>query len=181
MHAGNLHGVMDHAAQSRSKCLLVVWHSRTGTAEALARAAAEGARAAAEQVRVELVRAEAADPALLLAADGYVFACPENLASMSGAMKEMVDRCYYPLLDRVAGRPWALIVAAGTDGEGAVRQWQRIATGWRLRAVAEPVIVRTGADTPAAIAAPKSVPDARLLEARELGMAMASGLALGVF
>jgi multimeric flavodoxin WrbA len=172
---------MGTATESPSKRLLVVWHSRTGTSEALARAAAEGAQAAAEPVNVELVRAEEADPARLLAADGYIFACPENLATMSGAMKEMVDRCYYPLLDHIAGRPWALIVAAGTDGEGVVRQWQRIAGGWRLRAVAEPMIVRTGADTPVAILAPKAVPAAGLLEARELGMAMAGGMALGVF
>lgn len=164
-----------------TKTLAIIWHSRTGTAEALARAAAEGARAADEPVTVELLRAEEAEAAMLLSADAYLFACPENLASMSGAMKEMVDRCYYPLLDRINGRPWALIIAAGTDGEGAVRQWQRIATGWRLKAIADPMIVRTGADTPEAIAAPKRVPDAALASARDLGMAMASGLALGVF
>lgn len=161
--------------------LAIVWHSRTGTARALAEAVARGARAANEPVTVTLLRAEDVEPADLFAADAYVFACPENLASMSGAMKEMVDRCYYPLLDRVAGRPWALIIAAGTDGAGAVRQWQRIATGWRLKAVAEPMIVRTGADTPEAIAAMKTVPEAQLVEAGELGMALASGLALGVF
>lgn len=172
---------MSDGVEPLSKCLLIVWHSRTGTAEALAKAAAGGALAAGEPIRVELVFADAVDAAQLLAADGYLFVCPENLATMSGAMKEMVDRCYYPLLDRVTGRPWALIIAAGTDGEGAVRQWQRIATGWRLRGIAEPMIVRTGADTPEAIAAAKTVPEARLLEARELGMALASGLALGIF
>lgn len=166
---------------SNPRQLVIVWHSRTGTARALAEAVARGARAANEPVTVTLLPAEDVEPATLIAADAYVFACPENLASMSGAMKEMVDRCYYPLLDQVAGRPWALIIAAGTDGSGAVRQWQRIATGWRLKAVAEPMIVRTSADTPEAIAAMKAVPDARLVEAEELGMALASGLALGVF
>ena len=47
--------------------------------------------------------------------------------------------------------------------------------------MAEPMIVRTGADTPEAIAATKRVPEAQLQEARALGMAMATGLALGVF
>lgn len=163
------------------KRLLIIWHSRTGTAEALAHAAAEGAHAAGEAVEVQMLCADATNPEAMIAADAYLFACPENLASMSGAMKEMVDRCYYPLFDRINGRPWALIIAAGTDGEGAVRQWQRIATGWRLKAIADPMIVRTGADTPEAIAAPKRVPDAALASARDLGMAMASGLALGVF
>lgn len=171
----------NQAIAASTKRLLIVWHSRTGTAKALAHAAAVGARAAEEAVEVQLLSADETDPAAMLSADAYLFACPENLASMTGAMKEMVDRCYYPLLDRINGRPWALIIAAGTDGEGAVRQWQRIATGWRLKAIAEPMIVRTGADTPEAIAAAKTVPETRLQEARELGMAMATGLALGVF
>jgi multimeric flavodoxin WrbA len=80
--------------------LLIIWHSRTGAAEAMARAAAEGAGKAAA-----LVPAAEAAPETLLAADGYLFVCPENLATMSGLMKEMFDRAYYPLLGRIEGRP----------------------------------------------------------------------------
>ena len=71
----------------------VVWHSRTGAARAMAQAVAEGGGGHAK-----LYSAETVSPADLLAADGYVFVCPENLASMSGIMKEMFDRSYYPLL-----------------------------------------------------------------------------------
>lgn len=160
--------------------LLIAWHSRTGTAEALVAAVAEGARAGGE-VNVVLVRAEDVTTNAMLTADGYVFACPENLASMSGAMKEMVDRLYYPLLGRIEGRAHALVIAAGTDGEGAVRQWQRIATGWRLKPVTEPLVVRTGADTPETILAAKTVSESDLARAQELGAAMAAGLAMGIF
>lgn len=167
------------------RTLLIVWHSRTGTAESLARAAADGALAsdAARDgaVTVRLTDAGSAVAEDLLGADGIIIACPENLASMSGMMKEMVDRLYYPLLGRIEGRPWALIVAAGTDGEGTVRQWQRIATGWRLKAIADPMIVRTGADTPEAILADKQVPAEAIARARELGTAFAEGIALGLF
>jgi NAD(P)H-dependent FMN reductase len=156
--------------------LLIVWHSRTGTAEALARAAAEGAGNRALFKSAQEV--EAAD---LLAASGYLFACPENLASMSGAMKEMFDRCYYPVLGRIEGRPYATIIAAGSDGEGAQRQLDRIANGWRLRRVAEPWIVNTGAQTPEAILAPKTVSLANLAKAREIGTSLAEGIELGVF
>lgn len=160
--------------------LLIAWHSRTGTAAALAAAVAEGARADGE-VDVALVRAEYVTAAAMLAADGYVFACPENLASMSGAMKEMADRLYYPLLGQIDGRAYALVIAAGTDGTGAVRQWQRIATGWRLKAMAEPLLVRTGADTPETILAAKTVSANDQQRARDLGAAMAAGLAMGIF
>jgi multimeric flavodoxin WrbA len=161
--------------------IAIIWHSRTGTAEALARAAQDGAISAQEDVSAHLVRAEDADAATLSAADAYIFVCPENLASMSGAMKEMVDRLYYPLLARIEGRPYALIIAAGTDGEGAARQWARIATGWRLKAIADPLIVRTGADTPDAILAPKSLSPEQRAAASQLGQTLAAGLALGIF
>lgn len=156
--------------------LLIIWHSRTGASEALARAAAEGAGAAAW-----LVAAGDVMPDMLLAADGYIFCCPENLASMSGLMKEMFDRAYYPVLGQIEGRPYATIIAAGSDGEGAQRQIDRIATGWRLRRVADGLIVNLAAETPQAILAPKAVPPAALARARDLGAALAEGLALGVF
>lgn len=156
--------------------LLIVWHSRTGASEALARAAAEGAGA-----RARLLRAEEAEATDLLAARGYLFVGPENLAALSGTMKELFDRCYYPLLGRIEGRAYATIIAAGSDGSGAQRQIDRIATGWRLRRVAEPMIVNTAAQTAEAILAPKQIGAAHLAAARDLGAALGEGIALGLF
>jgi multimeric flavodoxin WrbA len=154
--------------------LAIVWHSRTGAARAMAAAAGAGESA-------RLIRAEDAGPELLLAAQGYLFACPENLGSMSGAMKEMFDRNYYPLLGQVEGRPYATLIAAGSDGAGAQAQLDRIVTGWRLRRVAKPLIVNLAAQTPEAILAAKTVPAAALAACRDLGAAMAAGIELGVF
>jgi multimeric flavodoxin WrbA len=162
------------------KHLLVVYHSMTGATEQLARAALAGAAHEGE-IEVRLRHASEATSADVLAADGYVFATPENLASMAGLMKDFFDRIYYDALDRVNGRPYAALIAAGTDGAGAARQLQRIATGLRLREVAPATIVRNGAQTPEAILAPKTVPDADLATARELGAAFAAGLAAGIF
>ena len=156
--------------------LLIAWHSRTGGSEALARAAADGAGTAAA-----LVRAADVTPDMLLAAGGYLFIGPENLAALSGAMKEMLDRCYYPCLGKLEGRPYATIICAGSDGENAQRQLDRIATGWRLKRVADGVIVNTAAQTPEAILAPKTIAADRLAEANDLGAALAEGLAAGIF
>ena len=160
--------------------LLIVYHSTTGGTAQLAHAAWRGAmRAAGAQVR--LLQARDAGPEDLLAAQAYLFATPETLAAVAGLMKDFFDRCYYPVLDRIQGRPYALLVCAGSDGSHAVRQVERIATGWRLRQVAPSRIVCTHAQTPAAILAPKVV-DARALQScEELGEALASGLSLGVF
>jgi multimeric flavodoxin WrbA len=160
--------------------LLIAWHSRTGASKALAAAAADGARDAGD-CAVALLPVSETKPEQLLAANAYLFVGPENLGSLSGAMKELLDTTYYPLLGRVEGRAYAHIIAAGSDGEGAARQLARIVTGWRLRAVADPLIVPMAAQTPEAILAPKVVPDAWLDRARELGAILAAGLAIGMF
>ena len=156
--------------------LLIVWHSRTGTSEQIARAASEGADDGGV-----LKRASDVSPKDLLAAGGYLFCCPENLASMSGEMKEMFDRCYYPVLGRIEGRPYATVIAAGSDGEGAQRQMDRIATGWRLKRVTDPWIEMTHAQEPEAILAPKTVAPQTLAKASELGAGLAEGIAQGIF
>ena len=166
--------------QDNRRDLLIVWHSRTGGAEAMAAAARDGALEQ-DGASCRLLRAEEAMPGDLLAAGALLVVCPENLAAMTGAMKEFFDRCYYPVLGRIEGRAYATLIAAGSDGSGAQAQIDRIVTGWRLRRVAEPMIVNLEAQTPEAILAPKTVPDERLAQCRELGEALAEGLAMGVF
>lgn len=156
--------------------LAIIWHSRTGAARAMAEAALAGSAR-----RAELIAAADASPEHLLRAQGYLFVCPENLAAMSGAMKEMFDRCYYPLLGRIEGRAYATMIAAGSDGQGAQTQIDRIVTGWRLRRVAEPLIVNLGAQSPEQILAPKTVAPHELERCFQLGAALGEGIALGLF
>lgn len=158
--------------------LLIVYHSRTGGSRQMAEAAADAARA---EVATVLKPAGDAGPEDLLRADGYIFCAPENLATLSGAMKEFFDRCYYPVLGRIEGRAYALMICAGSDGEGAARQAARIAKGWRLRPVQPPLIVCTHAQTPESILAEKTIPDAEIDRCRDLGAALAAGLNLGIF
>ena len=122
-----------------------------------------------------------ANPDELLEAAGFLFVCPENLGTMSGAMKEFFDRSYYPLLGQIEGRPYATAIAAGSDGRGAQAQIDRIVTGWRLRRVADPLIVNLGAQSPEAILAPKQLAPGQLQQCRELGAALGEGLRLGIF
>ena len=143
---------------------------------------AEAAAAAAEEeTPTVLKRAEEAGPEDLLRADGYIFCAPENLAAIAGVMKDFYDRCYYPVLGRIEGRPYAQMVCAGSDGENAARQTARIAQGWRLREVQEPLIVCTHAQTPEQILAEKTIPEDQLSLCRDVGAAMAAGLGMGVF
>lgn len=162
------------------KILLIVYHSFTDGTRQMAQAAHDGAAAEAS-VEVRLLHARDAGAEDVLAADGYLFATPENLAAISGQLKDFFDRSYYGALERINGRPYASLICAGSDGQNAARQIARIALGWRLKPVAEPLIVCTHAQTPEAILATKQIPAADLEQCRALGEAMAMGLAMGVF
>ena len=140
--------------------LLLVYHSRTGFASSMADALELGAREAAEAMEcslfVDRVAASNATSKDVLGADGYLFCAPENLATVSGEMKEFFDRCYYDCFEwekgkgdadetsALLGRPYGLAIAGGSDGEGARRQVERICTGWRLRNVSDSIVERNG-------------------------------------
>jgi len=162
------------------KSLLIVYYSYTGGTEQMAKAAAAAGRGE-EGTDVRLMRAEDCQPEDVLAADGYIFATPENLAAIAGVMKTFFDRCYYPLLGRIEGRPYAAMICAGSDGENALRQLERIATGWRLKKVIDTPIICTHAQTAEAILAPKTIGEDELETCREIGATLSAGLAMGVF
>jgi multimeric flavodoxin WrbA len=158
--------------------LLIVYHSKTGGTRQMAEAAAAAARDEIETVLKQASEATADD---LLAADGYIFAAPENLAAIAGVMKDFFDRTYYPALGQIEGRPYAQMVCAGSDGENAVRQTARIATGWRLKQVQEPIIICTHAQTTEQILAEKTIPEPDLEQCRALGAALGAGVSMGMF
>jgi multimeric flavodoxin WrbA len=162
------------------KTLLIVFHSMTGGTQQMAYAAAQAARKEAE-LATRVVHARDAGATDVLAADGYLFATPENLAAMSGLMKDFFDRTYYAALERLNGRPYAALICAGSDGTQAAAQIERIATGWRLRAVAPPLIVCTHAQSPESISKPKQISADDLARCEEVGATLAAGISLGIF
>lgn len=153
----------------RSTLLFIHAGARHGHTRRLLAAALRGARSVSPRPELRVRAALVAGPSDLESADLILFATPEKFGYMAGALKDLFDRSYYPLEGRIAGRGYALVVAAGNDGRGAVQSVQRIVGGLALRLVAEPLRV---------VGPPSS---SSLREARELGEALASGLALGIF
>ena len=95
----------------RVTTLLIVWSGMTGGTRQMAEAAAE----AASEVTVRLLFAREASAANVLDADGFIFATAENLAAISGGMKDFFDRTYYAALDRINGRAYATMICAGSE------------------------------------------------------------------
>ena len=60
------------------------------------------------------------------------------MCSAPSASALFFDRTYYAALDRIAGRPYAALICAGSDGQNAARQVECICTGWRLRLLSFP-------------------------------------------
>jgi len=150
--------------------LLIVYHSQSGSTSRMAEAVIRGAsHDDIENVEVRVRDALEATPDDVLWADGYIFGTPENFGYMSGALKYFLDRIYYPCLDQIGGRPYALFVRAGNDGSGALSSVSRIVKGLAIREVQEPILIAGEFDA------------ARLAECEELGMAMAAGLEAGIF
>lgn len=151
------------------KHLLIVYSSQTGHTEALCRAAEAGAASHTGEIELRFRRAADAGLDDLLWAHGLLIGTPENFGYMSGAVKDFLDRTYYPAQNLTTGLPYALLISAGNDGRGAVSAIERIAIGYGWKAVADPIIVRG------------EIAEADLVACRELGEAFAAGIALGVF
>lgn len=119
--------------------LLVVHHTPSPVTREILEAVLAGTRdPEIVGVTVRPVPALSATTSDFLAADGYLFGTSANFGYMSGALKHFFDTVYYPCLDAVAGRPYALWVHGNNDTAGATRSVQTIVTGLRLEQVAAP-------------------------------------------
>lgn len=148
--------------------MLIVYHSQSGASAQLARAAWRGARLEPD-LEVVVKRVWDAGTQHLSRADGLLLVMAENSGALSGGMKDFLDRCFYPGIARGLVMPYALLVSAGNDGRGAVRQAQRILSGYPFPPATEPLILRGEASA------------AHLQASQELGQAFAAGLSMGIF
>ncbi|HRR42891.1 MAG TPA: flavodoxin, partial [Syntrophales bacterium] len=88
---------------------------------------------------------------------------------MSGMVKDFFDRTFYEAQDKVFRKPYVVFISAGNDGSGALRAVERIALGYKLRKVYEPLIAKG------------KVTAGTLEKCRELGATLAAGCGLGIY
>ncbi len=150
--------------------LLIIYHSQTGNTAAMARAVLAGASdECVEQIDVRFLMAATAGPDDLLWAHALLLGTPENFGYMSGALKDFFDRTFYPVEGRIQALPYAVFISAGNDGSGALRAIRRIANGYPLQEVQEPIIAKG------------IVTQDILAQCRDLGLTLAAGLEAGIY
>jgi multimeric flavodoxin WrbA len=169
------------------KRITVIHHSASGGTRALVSAFCAGAREY-DDVLTLTRSAEVCTREDLLESDALIFASPENFGYMAGSMKAMFDRLFYACMadttaegggvdSLLAGRAYAVMICAGNDGSGALQSIDRIVTGWRMkRAHSGLVARRIGGETGSSKG---SLAEHDLRAARELGLAIATGLSIG--
>ena len=148
--------------------ILIVYHSQSGNTQMMADAVAEGARSI-EGVEVVLKKAADATADDLLSADGLALGTPENFGYMSGMLKDFFDRTYNEAQDKVFRIPFVVFISAGNDGAGALKSIERIALGYKLKKVFEPVIAKG------------KITEDILDKCRELGGTIAGGCQMGIY
>lgn len=148
--------------------VLIVYHSQSGACAQLAQACFTAAAGVAA-VEARVLRAWDAGSADVLAADGLVLVGAENSGSLSGGIKDFLDRTFYPVGQAGRVLPYALLLSAGNDGRGAREQARRILSGYPLTPAMEPLICRG------------EVTAEHRLQAAAVGEAFATGVEMGIF
>lgn len=145
--------------------ILIVYASQSGKAQQLAAAVERGAQA--EGATVRKLHGTLAGLDDLLWCGALAIVTPENFGYMAGAVKDFFDRTFYPAEGKVTHLPYGVVVRAGNDGSFALAAVERIARGFPLRRVAEPILWVGDSEAP-------------IGACEELGQLLAAGLALGV-
>lgn len=150
--------------------ILVVYHSQTGGTERMARAVALGAESI-EGVQVILKQARETNLEDLCECRGLAIGSPEYFGYMSGMIKDFFDRTYEPARGRkeIFRKPYVTFICAGNDGSGALRQIERICSGYPFKKVQEAVFAVGG------------VSDEIIEQCRQLGQTLAAGCEAGIY
>ena len=152
-----------------NKTLLIVAHAPSPNTQKLAQAAYDGANHADIDITVVLKSPQDTQPEDVLAADALLLGTTENLAYMAGLTKDFFDRCYYPVLEKKQGMPFALYIRAGHDGTGTKRAMDTIITGLRWNQIQDTLILQG------------EWQDSFAEQVEELAMTLAAGVEAGIY
>ena len=120
--------------------VVIIYYSRTGNTEAMAKAVAQGVED--EGVETEVKRVDYATSYDFMSADAVAFGSPCYFAYMSGKLKDFFDRMLQ-VLDKVIDKPAAAFISAGEETDGgkeALLSIETMMNYFMLRRVADGII-----------------------------------------
>jgi len=109
--------------------LLIIYASRTGNTEAMAKAVYEGALSSG--ATTSLKKATEATMDDLLNCNAVIFGTPTNLSYMAGTMKEFFDQAYLNLEDKEVSKPYAAFNSGLTKGTKVLKSIDHVCDEFR--------------------------------------------------
>lgn len=117
--------------------VLILYYSRGGNVEALAKAISEGVKKV-EGATAELKRVDYATVDDLLSCDAVAFGSPNYFGYMAGLMKDFFDRAW-SVRERVSGKPAVAFTCGGSSSDAALLSIERIFPAFRMEKTIEGV------------------------------------------
>jgi multimeric flavodoxin WrbA len=117
--------------------VLVLYYSRTGRTEALAKAVAEGVASQGGTAHVKRVDYATVDD--FTSCDAIALGSPNYFSYMAGLMKDFFDKAL-SIRERVSGKPAAAFSSGGGSSDAALVSLERMIQSFRLEKVAGGVV-----------------------------------------
>ena len=118
--------------------VLVLYYSRGGRTEALAKAVAEGVNnfegASAKTKRVDYATVDD-----FISCDAVAFGSPNYFSYMAGLMKDFFDKAL-SIREKVTGKPAAAFTSGGGSSDSALLSLERMISSFKLSKVAEGIV-----------------------------------------
>jgi len=118
--------------------VLILYYSRSGNVEALARAVAEGVEKV-KDAKAELKRVDYATVEDLLSCDAVAFGSPNYFGYMAGLMKDFFDRAW-SVREKIVGKLAAAFTCGGSSSDSALLSIERIFPAFKMEKAAEGVV-----------------------------------------
>ena len=113
------------------KKLLIVYHSRSGNTEVMAKAVCEGAISCGAIVNMK--KATEAVSNDLLDCDAVIFGTPTNFGYMAGTIKEFFDQAWLAIGDKVDNKPYCAFTSVASGSRQALESIDNICNQFNRR------------------------------------------------
>ena len=117
--------------------ILVIYYSRTGNTEKMAKAIAEGIKE--DKVDVKVKRCDYANVEDVIESDGIAFGSPTYFGYMAGVLKDFFDRSL-EFRKRISGKKAVAFASAGSNGEGCLESIENMINAFGMEKAKEGVI-----------------------------------------